>query len=174
MAVIEVQLDDFCKLVGKDMTMEFVEKKLPMLGLAWEGKEGNTFWVEVFPNRPDMLSVEGLARAFSSFIGVKKGLRDYKTLPSDFVVFVDEKVKDVRPYIALAVVENVKLSDEFIRSLMQLQEKLHATHGRKRKKVAIGLHDLSKVKFPVFYTTKPKEFKFIPLNENKEMSLEEI
>ena len=38
--------------------------------------------VEIFPDRPDMLSVQGFARAFSSFINVKTGLRKYKIEPS--------------------------------------------------------------------------------------------
>jgi len=40
--------------------------------------------------------------------------------------------------------------------------------------VAIGLHDYDKIVFPVTYTTKPKDFKFIPLEQTKEMTLQEI
>jgi phenylalanyl-tRNA synthetase beta chain len=56
---------------------------------------------------------------------------------------------------------------------MQMQEKLHATIGRDRKKVAIGVHDFDKIKPPLRYTDVLDE-KFIPLNENKEMSIKEI
>ncbi|MCD6402752.1 MAG: phenylalanine--tRNA ligase subunit beta [Candidatus Aenigmarchaeota archaeon] len=175
MPVIKVNKQDFCKLVGKDLDWDVIEKKLPMLGVGWEGRSEEEFEVEVFPNRPDMLSVEGLARAFSSFIGVRKGLKHYDAKPSQlYIVSVDEKVSKVRPFIACTIAMNVEFTDDFIRSIMQVQEKLHVTHGRKRRKVAIGLHDFDKIKFPVYYTTKPKEFKFIPLGESKEMSLEEI
>jgi phenylalanyl-tRNA synthetase beta chain len=174
MPVITVNRKDFCELVGKEMPMHSIEEKLPMLGVAWEGVEADNFTIEVFPNRPDMLSVEGLARAFSAFIGEKTGLKNYKAEQSEYLVKVDEKTKNVRPFIVSAVIKNVVLTDDAITSLMQLQEKLHITHCRKRRKVAIGVHDLDKVHFPVLYTTKPKDFKFIPLGEEREMNLEEI
>ncbi len=45
-----------------------------------------------------------------------------------------------------AVVRNVDLDEEGLESLIQLQEKLHATMGRKRAKGAIGIHDLTMMK----------------------------
>jgi len=172
--VITVNKDDFCNLLGKDMSMEDIENRLPMIGVSWEGIEGNEFSVEVNPNRPDMLSVEGLARAFSSFMNIKTGLREYKTEKSIYLVSVDSSTKDVRPFIVCAVVTDLTLTDELIKSLMQIQEKLHLTHCRKRCKAAIGIHDLDKIKFPANYTTKEKSFKFIPLGEKEEMTLDEI
>jgi phenylalanyl-tRNA synthetase beta chain len=174
MPVIAVDVNDFCKLVGRDIPIEKIEEKLPMLGVGWEGKNKNEFYVEVNPNRPDMLSVEGLARAFSSFMNIRKGLRVYKPEKSIYLVKVDTSTKSVRPYIVCGVVEGIEMTDEFIKSLVQTQEKLHLTHCRKRRKAAIGLHDLEKIKFPLFYTTKEPSFKFIPLGEEKEMSLDEI
>lgn len=55
-----------------------------------------------------------------------------------------------------------------------MQEKLHVTHGRRRRKVAIGLHNLEPVEFPVTYTTKPPKFKFKPLGERFEKDLNQI
>jgi len=121
-----------------------------------------------------MLSVEGLARAFSSFIGIKTSLRTYKAEKSLYLVKVDSATKPIRPYIVCAAVTGITMSDELIKSLMQIQEKLHITHCRKRRKAAIGLHDLNKIKFPLYYTVKPPSFKFIPLGEMKEMNLDEI
>jgi phenylalanyl-tRNA synthetase beta chain len=174
MPVITVDINDFCKLVGKDIPMKEIEEKLPMLGVGWEGIEKNEFSVEVNPNRPDMLSVEGLARAFSSFMDIKTGLRTYKAEKSIYMVKVDSATKPIRPYIVSAIVTGVEMTDEFIKSLMQIQEKLHITHCRKRRKAAIGIHDLDKVKFPVVYTAKDPSYKFIPLGEEKEMTLDNI
>jgi len=174
MAVITIDRKDFCQLVGKDFTMQQIEENIPMMGTGWEGSEGDTFTVEIFPNRPDMLSVEGLARAFSSYMGVKTGLRKYKLEGSEEMVIIEDKVSKVRPYFVSCVIKNVKFTDDFIKSIMQVQEKLHITHCRKRKKVAIGLHDYDKIAFPVIYTTKPKEFKFIPLEQKEEMTLQQI
>ena len=174
MPIITVEKEYFCKLIGKDMSIQEIEERIPMLGVGWEGKDGDKFYVEVFPNRPDMLSVEGLARSFSSFIGVKTGLRKYVAKPSEYLVKVDSKVSKIRPYFVSCVICDIDFTDEFIRSVMQLQEKLHITHCRKRRKVAIGLHDLDKITFPVVYTTKTPDFKFVPLEQVREMSLEEI
>lgn len=174
MAVITIDRKDFCNLVGKDIPMNVIEDRIPMMGVGWEGAHGDTFDVEVFPNRPDMLSVEGLARTFSAFMNVKTGLRNYEVRPSEYLVKVDQKVESVRPFFVSCVIKEVKFTDDFIKSIMQLQEKLHITHCKKRKKVAIGLHDLDKIRFPVVYTTKDPDFKFVPLDETEEMSLREI
>jgi len=174
MAIITVDRSDFCQLAGKEFTMKEIEENIPMMGTAWEGSEGDEFTVEIFPNRPDMLSVEGLARAFSAYMGVKTGLRKYKLEGSEEMVIIDQKVSKVRPYFVSCVIKNIKFTDDFIKSIMQIQEKLHITHCRKRKKVAIGLHDYDKIVFPVTYTTKPKDFKFVPLEQSEEMTLQEI
>jgi len=174
MPVITVDKNDFCKLLGKDLDMKAIEDNLPMLGVGWEGKEKDEFSVEVNPNRPDMLSVEGLARAFSSFMNIKTSLKTYKAEKSLYMVRVDLSTKKVRPYIVCAAVTGIRMTDELIKSLMQIQEKLHITHCRKRRKAAIGVHDLDKAKFPIFYTTKDPSFKFIALGEQKEMTLDNI
>lgn len=174
MPVIEIKLSDFLKLLGKDLSIKELAETMPMMGVSWEGSAEDSFSIEVFPNRPDMLSVEGLARAYSSFMGFNTGLRIYKVLESDYTSFVAEEVREVRPYFCSAVIKNVDFDDSLIRSIIQMQEKLHVTHGRKRRKVSIGLHDLKPIKFPVIYATKPSEFKFRPLGERCEMTLSQI
>jgi phenylalanyl-tRNA synthetase beta chain len=174
MPTIKVDRRDFCSLVGKNISMEELAERLPMLGVAWEGSEGDEFEVEVFPNRPDMLSVEGLARAFSSFLGINVGLRKYHAEQSEYMAVVDESVLAIRPVFVACVIKDVEFSDEFIKSIIQMQEKLMLTHGRKRKKVAIGFHDLDKIKFPITYTTVDENFAFIPLEQDKPMTIKEI
>jgi len=47
---------------------------------------------------------------------------------------------------------------------------LHATFCRARKYASIGTHDFDKIKGPFKYVAKdPKEFKFIPLNQEVEV-----
>jgi len=174
MPVITINLEDFGELLGRKVTLEELQERLPMMGSGWEGATEEGFNLEVFPNRPDLLSLEGLVRAYSSFTGEKPGPRRYRVKPSDYVVNVDSKVEKVRPYFVTAVVKRVEFDDPLIRSIIQMQEKLHVTHGRKRRKVAIGLHNLKPIKFPVTYTTKPPDFKFRPLGERFEKSLKEI
>ncbi|MEM5801333.1 MAG: phenylalanine--tRNA ligase subunit beta [Candidatus Aenigmatarchaeota archaeon] len=174
MPTIKVNRKDFCQLVGKNFSMEEIAERIPMLGVAWEGNEGDDFEVEVFPNRPDMLSVEGLARAFSAFMNIKTGLREYHAEQSEYMAIVDSSVVEVRPVFVACVIKDVNLSDEFIKSIIQMQEKLMLTHGRKRKKVAIGLHDLDKIRFPITYSVVNENFSFVPLEQEKEMTIKQI
>ena len=115
------------------------------------------------------------ARAISMFLGIRKNIPSYTAKNSELSMSVEDSVRYIRPYVAGAVVKNVKLTSAMIASLMQVQEKLHQTAGRKRKKVAIGVHDFDAIKFPLkYYGAEPSSIKFIPLEGNKEMTLTEI
>jgi phenylalanyl-tRNA synthetase beta chain len=174
MPTITLNKKDLMNLLGKKIPDEKLKDRISMLGTDLERVTNNEIEVEIFPNRPDMLSSEGFARSLSSFIGIKKGLRDYKVNKSTYKSKKDKKVASVRPFAVNAVVTNIVLNDPTIKSLMQVQEKLHASHGRSRKKISIGVYDLNKIKFPLTYTTKPKSFKFTPLEFTKEISISEI
>ena len=174
MPVIDVNLEDLRELLKADVTIEELRERLPMMGTGWEGETDEGFQLEVFPNRPDLLSIEGLARAYASFTGLRTGLREYEAKEAGYKVNVEEKVEGVRPYFVTAVVKNVDFDDSLIRSVIQMQEKLHVTHGRRRRKVAVGLHNLEPIEFPVTYTTKPPDFKFRPLGERFEKDLTQI
>lgn len=174
MPVIDVILEDMRELLGREVTMEELRDRLPMMGTGWEGETEDGFQLDVFPNRPDMLSIEGLARAYSTFTGMEKGLKRYEVKEGEYEVVVEEKVEKVRPWFVTAVVKNVEFDDPLIRSIIQMQEKLHVTHGRRRRKVAIGLHNLEPIQFPVTYTTKPPGFRFRPLGERFEKDLTQI
>lgn len=174
MPVIEVNLKDFLSLLGEEKPLQEIEERLPMMGVSWEGRTEDSFSIEVFPNRPDMLSIEGLARAYASFTGLRIGLRPYEARESDYVAVVEGRVEAVRPFFASAVIKQIEFDDALIRSIIQMQEKLHITHCRKRRKVSIGLHDLDPIKFPVTYTARPASFSFRPLDERRKMNLTEI
>ncbi|MCK5398347.1 MAG: phenylalanine--tRNA ligase subunit beta, partial [Thermoplasmata archaeon] len=88
---------------------------------------------------------------------------------------VDPSVNEVRPFIVSGIVRGVTMTDELIASLMETQEKLHITLGRKRKKVAIGVHDMRDLKPPFVYkAVEPKSIKFAPLGYVSPMDMEEI
>jgi phenylalanyl-tRNA synthetase beta chain len=173
MPTITIDKKDLFKLMGKTIPDETLKDRISMLGTDLEKVTKDEVEVEIFPNRPDMLSTEGFARALGSFIGVKKS-REYKVNKSSYKSKKDAKVKKVRPFAVNAVVKGIKLDNNTIKSLMQVQEKLHASHGRNRKKVSIGVYDLNKFEFPLTYTTKPKDFKFIPLEFKKELTISQI
>jgi len=174
MPVIDVNLRDFLNMLGEEVPLEEVEERLPMMGVSWEGRTEDGFSIEVFPNRPDMLSIEGLARAYASFTGLRTGLRPYEAKASNYAAVIDRRVEAVRPYFVSAVIKHIEFDDALISSIIQMQEKLHITHCRKRRKVSIGLHDLKPIKFPVTYTARPPDFSFRPLGERRKMTLDEI
>ncbi|MEM4397984.1 MAG: phenylalanine--tRNA ligase subunit beta [Candidatus Woesearchaeota archaeon] len=179
MPTIKINRKVLESLIGKKLSTEELKDRISMIGTALEDINENEIIVEVFPNRPDMLSEQGFARALSSFLGVKgkTGLKKYKVNKplKDYKVYVSKENLNVRPYTACAIVKNLKLDDEKIKEIIQIQEKLHITFCRRRKKAAIGIYPLDKIKLPIYFEAKkPNEIKFKPLDTNAEMTALEI
>jgi len=177
MPVINFSYSDLCDLVGRDLSKQVLRERLPMLGadLKSANESSDEMSFEFFPNRADLYSVEGIARALRAFLGHEPGLRTYAVGGSSVELNVDPSVKEVRPFIWSALVEGNEINDALIRSMMDLQEKLHLTVGRNRRKVAIGIHDYCKVKGPFTYkAVLPDEVSFIPLQGSMSMTLAEI
>tara|TARA_Y100000768_G_C23989733_1_gene691470 strand:+ start:1406 stop:3160 length:1755 start_codon:yes stop_codon:yes gene_type:complete len=136
--------------------------------------------IEVFPDRPDLLSHETLAKASRSFLNYNIEDTSMNIKKGANIIDVDKSLEEVRPIIMSAIVRGVKTGkniadkEKFIQSLMDHQEKLHLTLGRKRKLSSIGVHDLTKIKPPFKVKTVRSSFKFVPLSENSEMSIAEI
>jgi len=126
-------------------------------------------------NRPDLWSIEGLARALRGYLNIAKGLKEYAVGEPVIDINVDSRLKNIRPFIGCAIVKNVKLTDTVIRGLMHLQDKLDQTYGRNRQKTSIGVYDYSLFAPPLSYTVaKPDEISFVPLGSEEKMSLEQI
>jgi len=165
----------FEKLIEKKLPIEKLKDRISMIGTDLEDITDEEISVEIFPNRPDMLSEQGFARAFKTFIGQAKGLSKYDIKSSGEKVIIDKSLQDVRPFTACAIVRNLDLDDEKIREIIQIQEKLHVTYGRNRKKVAIGIYPLEKIKLPItFKAEKPEDIIFQPLEGEKEIDANEI
>ncbi len=172
MPVVTLYWDELEKLVGEDR--QKILERLPMLGCDIERVEKEYIDVEFFPNRPDLYSIEGVARALRGFLDIEHGCREYKVRPADWKITVEPSVLEVRPRIVGCVIRSLRITDEVIRSLMEVQEDLHWTIGRNRRKMAIGVHDLSRVYFPLRYTAVDGNFSFIPLDFNTPMTVGEI
>ncbi|MGC9435027.1 MAG: phenylalanine--tRNA ligase subunit beta [Methanomicrobiales archaeon] len=160
------------RLVGADR--EEIFSRLPMMGADIERMDEEYADVEFFPDRPDLFSPEGVARALSGFLGRETGLASFDVAPSGITFSVDPALAGIRPYLGSAVIRNVSLDDDAIDSLMDLQEALHWAVGRGRGKVAIGVHDLDTVTPPFGYVAAPPERSFVPLDFDRPMSMEEI
>ena len=175
MPTVELDYEDFIRLLSKKYKPEELQESISMFGVDLEKIDEKSIVMEVFPNRPDILSVEGFTREMRAFLGIETGLKNYEVHDSDVEIKVHKSVENVRPYIGGAIIKDVSLDEKFLISIMNLQEKLHITHGRNRKKVAIGVHDFKKLEPPLYYTTyKGDEISFVPLDSTKKMTLEEI
>ena len=177
MPTIDISLKDLSKLVGKEITLENFEPE----ALLWikgeiDGIDGDNLKIDCKEsNRPDLWSTEGIARAVSPFYTKERGIRKYNVEDSDVYLHVDRSVDKIRPYISAAIIEDITITDDLIKQLIQIQEKVTTTFGRKRKAAAIGIYDFDKMTPPITYKAfKPTELKFIPLGFTKEMTLKDI
>ncbi|MBN1503232.1 phenylalanine--tRNA ligase subunit beta [Candidatus Woesearchaeota archaeon] len=175
MPTINVNRKVLDKILGRKLTEDKLKDRISMLGTALESMDDEEILVEIFPNRPDMLSEQGFGRALSSFIGLKKGLRKYKVEASGEKCIIGKEMKDVRPYTACAIVKNLNLDDEKIKEIIEVQEKLHITFCRKRKKAAIGIYPFEKIKPPIYFKADvPERIVFRPLEFARELDAKQL
>jgi len=172
MAIITLPYRYLERLAGTDR--QTIIDRVPMIGADIERIEDDHVDVEFFPDRPDLYSPEGVARAMRGFLGIEEGLPAYTVRPSGIAFSVDPGLARIRPYLGSAVIRNVNLDEEAIESLMALQEALHWAVGRGRGKVAIGVHDLDAITPPFRYIASPRERSFVPLDFEREMTMEEM
>ncbi|MCF7871967.1 phenylalanine--tRNA ligase subunit beta [Candidatus Woesearchaeota archaeon] len=175
MPTIKLNKERVKELIGKDLSDEKLKELIPYLGTDLEEINEEEIVVEIFPNRPDLLSDEGFSRSFGSFIGEKTGLKEYKSENSKYNLYIKKEVEKVRPYTACAVIKGLKIDENKLKDIIEIQEKLHVTYGRNRKKCAIGIYPMENIKWPITYTAKkPDEIKFVPLEKTEELTGRQI
>ena len=172
MPVITLYYEDIEALTRTDRDT-FI-RRIPMMGADIERIEKDHIDIEFFPDRPDLYSPEGVARAMRGLLNIETGLPRYPAQGSDITVTLDDQIKQIRPYLGCAVVRGLEFDNYSIESLMGLQEDLHWGLGRNRKKVSVGIHDISKVKPPFRYVAADPEFSFVPLDFEVPMTMQEI
>ncbi|WP_158855306.1 phenylalanine--tRNA ligase subunit beta [Halorhabdus sp. CUG00001] len=186
MPTVDIDTDELRTLTGHDeKSDDDLRADLFELGLEYEGEtEDGELRFEFEPDRLDRLSVEGVARSLRYQYGDDRGVHVPSTNDPDWTIQV-EGVPDERPYVTGAVVRGLDLDEASLDSLIQLQEKLHATMGRKRAKGAIGVHDLTMLKGgeaaddgegkSLRYTgIEPDGDTFVPLEGDAELAPEEV
>ncbi len=180
MPTIDVEYSEFVELLKMDLHKD-LEAIGEVLALAkgevklFDEKTG-AMNVEIKDtNRPDLWNVEGLARSLRPLLGLEDGLRPYSLDKPLGEVYVDKRLKPIRPFIGCAVVKDLVLTDAMIRGFMQLQDKLDHTYGRNRRRASIGLYDFDLIFPPLFYSvTKPTDVSFVPLGFSEKMNLDEM
>ncbi len=148
--------------------------KIALIGSDIERMEDDHADVEFFPDRPDLFSPEGVARAMRGFLGIETGLPVYPVKASGITFTIDPALATIRPVLGAAVIRGITFDDESIQSIMALQESLHWAVGRGRSKVAIGIHDLDTVRPPFHYIASRRSRGFIPLDFTEKMTMDEI
>lgn len=145
-------------------------------GFEVADEKSDEITLEVTPDRPDLLSAYGIARALKGRLEIEVGLPKQKIESKHALQIIAEKdALAYWPVIVGAVVRGVKFSDEEIAQLFQTQEKLDLTLGRKRKRASIGLYDCDQLKPPFYFRAlDANETKFTPLKAEKPMSLRQI
>lgn len=154
--------------------------ELPLLGTDIDECSEHTLDIEIFPDRPDLLSGETLTRAMRPFLYGQQAKPMLDIKKGSIKMSVDPSLELIRPIVMGAVVRNVNTgatpeeNEAFIKALMDHQEKLHFALGRGRKRASIGVHDLASLVPPFTVTTAPGTTQFTPLAMDEPMSIDSI
>lgn len=170
MTILTLNKRELEKKVGK--LTEKLKEEITNMGTPVDDETDEELMIEVFPNRPDLLSFQTFSRSLNNYLGKTKITKYSIEKPQkDYKVVIDKSVKKVRPYTVCAIVKGLRLDDQKIKDIIDIQEKLHLTIGRKRKKLAIGIYPLDKIDLPIkFEAKKPSEIKFRPLEYPSEIT----
>lgn len=178
----EKEFDELCFDYGLELDEVTSEKAtaLKERGSAAAGDELcdlEVYKIEVPANRYDLLCVEGLSRALRVFRKELKRPNYLLKRPAGPLqrIVVSKETEAVRPFVVGAILRNITFDPDNYASFIDLQDKLHQNICRKRTLVAIGTHDLDTISGPFKYTADiPKDIRFIPLNQSKEFSADEL
>ena len=190
MPKIEVNETLFFNLLGTKYDYDTLEKKL-VCGKAEldekpdasQSADERVIKIELNDtNRPDLWSTAGVARQlrvhgggkrsdFSRFLSRAGSLKDC----GGRVAYVDEAVKDVRPFMVSFVISGKALDDPMLKDIIQTQEKLCWNFGRKRKTISMGVYRVENITWPVHYTAvDPDKTSFVPLQCTEPMTCRQI
>ncbi|MHB8369506.1 MAG: phenylalanine--tRNA ligase subunit beta [Leptospirales bacterium] len=184
MPTLEGHLDDLNRLLDRALAPEEMNQVLDLVKGEWKHYDPATrrFKIELNDtNRPDLWSVEGIARQL-------RGGRPLPGHPYDFLekaalresgrppeISVDPKLSSVRPFLGGFRATGGLLGEEGLAQLIGTQERLSELFGRKRADLAIGVYPLEGMVFPLRYrTADPDRTRFYPLGGSAELSLREI
>lgn len=176
MPTVDASYEDLCRLIGKHMPLDKLRDEFILYAKGEIDEiDGTNLKIDIKDtNRPDLWSAEGIAREIKFRLSPEP-LPKYPMKKSGRKIIVSKEMKNIRPFIAGAVIKNINITDELLVQMIHLQDKIDETFGRKRKEVAIGIYDYDKIKNNIKYcAADPNKTKFAPLGFTKKMSLKEI
>ncbi len=177
MPTISVQQSLLKELVegkGRKHDIDDLAFRLPLMGTDIDFCDEEKLDIEIFPDRPDLLSPETLFHGMMPFLHDSPSNPRLLIHPGTISMTVSPELGKIRPVILGAVVRGLELNDDIIKRLMDHQEKLHFALGRGRKRASIGVHDLSTISPPFNVQAVDRNLSFIPLSMDKEMTIDEI
>ena len=115
MPVINIVLEDLNRMLKDRMSSTDFANVIPKIGADPDQINDSDATIEFFPDRPDLLSTEGVARALRAFTEQSLGLTEYEVKPPTTQMFVSQEVMEIRPSISGGIVRGVVLDDISIR-----------------------------------------------------------
>lgn len=190
MPKIEVNEDLFFTQLGKRLDYDALEKELTCAKAELDEKPDESvpsaervIKIELNDtNRPDLWSLGGVARQlrlhsgaphtdYSAFLSSEGNIKDC----GERVVTVDERLKDIRPFMVSFVISGKAIDDPMLRDIIQTQEKLAWNYGRKRLSISMGIYRVADITFPVHYkAVDPDTTSFVPLQCTTPMTCRQI
>jgi len=176
MPSITVSISDLSELLGRTIAgPDWLEKHLSLVKGELKGFDLDADEAKIElndTNRPDLWCPEGIARQVKTKL--TGTVKRYPFLNGEGVagvIDVDDSVDGVRPYVAAFTAVGPAVTDGSLRQLIQTQEKLSDTFGRRRKAVATGVYKLARIAFPVRYElVGADECPFVPLGYTEPMT----
>ena len=167
------EFDELCFDFGIELDEDTEEEQRPIVNGVQEPPQ---LKIEIPANRYDMLCFEGIQLMLNIFLGRVKAPQYALKAPTEVqTITVTEDTARIRPYVSGAILRNVTFDEARYESFIALQDKLHQNLARQRTLASIGTHDLDTLQGPFTYEAlPPKDIKFVPLNQTKEMNGEEL
>ncbi len=164
------------KNIEKMTKRKFNEEDLAYAKAELESSEGDNLKLKsADTNRPDLWSEGGVVRVLRGVHGIAKGMPKLAAKSSGKKIMVGSCAASVRPFISGFIADNVNVTDEMLRSMINSQENLSENFGRKRQQIAIGIYSRKKIRFPLKYdAVEPDSVKFAPLGSGEDMNLKQI
>jgi phenylalanyl-tRNA synthetase beta chain len=165
------------ELLPEGVTDATLEEALFSSKAEVERRGGDELELSVTPDRLDLLSEGGLALALQGMLGAASGLpriRRARPTSRPWSFRVDASVDSLRPYIAGARVRapgGHPLDDGLLEEAVRFQEILHATVGRDRRAMSLGIYPMRRIAPPVRYSVEEiAAVRFTPLHGSSEVS----
>ena len=160
------------KMIGNKISDKELLEIITLVKPNIENIKEDNILIEHTADRPDLFGIEGFSRAIKNYLGYTKGLKKYSTRKPKFSIKINKV--PIRPYVSCVIIRNIKMNEDFLKNVINIQEILNNSLGRKRTIAAIGIHDLDKIIGKISYAGVLRNEKMLPLEYSDEIELKNI